>query len=77
MVFLKLAGNVQFIQSEHLLVINCDAAQLPRLYSDVVDRRQKPVGKLVEIYGNIKKPYASVSCRSTKNRIAGEKLYTK
>lgn len=59
------------------MVINCDAAQLPRLYSDVVDRRQKPVGKLVEIYGNIKKPYATVSCRSTKNRIAGEKLYTK
>ncbi|MBN2734813.1 MAG: RNA-binding protein [Methanomicrobiaceae archaeon] len=74
---MKLAGQIRSVVGKHLVVVNCDAAQLPPLYADVVDGRKEPVGKLVEVFGNIKCPCAAVYCRDTKNRTLGEMLYTK
>jgi len=74
---LKLAGQIRSIVGKHLVVVNCDATQLPPLYADVIDRQQRPVGKLVEVFGNIKYPCAAVYCRDTKSCTAGEMLYTK
>jgi RNA-binding protein len=75
---LKLAGQIRSVIGKHFLVIYCDAAQLPQLYADVVDCHQKPVGKLVEVFGNIRKPCATVYCKNTtEDRLQGEKLYTK
>lgn len=74
---MKLAGVIQFIINEHMIVVKCDAAQLPRLHAEVVDRRQKKVGKLIEIFGNIGSPYALIWNTGPERRAAGEKLYTK
>ncbi|WOF15526.1 RNA-binding protein [Methanoplanus sp. FWC-SCC4] len=74
---MKLAGRINSIIGKHIIVVCCDPAQLPRIHTEVVDRRQKPVGKLVEVFGNINAPYATVYCKNTKNRITGEKIYTK
>jgi len=57
------------------LLIQCDASKLPRLYSDVVDRRLRAVGKVVDIFGNIEKPYAAVLCEGTCRTEVGEKLF--
>jgi len=35
-----------------ILVMRCDPAQLPRLYADVLNKRLKPVGKVVEVFGS-------------------------
>ena len=44
-----------------MLIIQCDAAQLPPLYSEVTDRRMKPVGKILDLFGNIKNTLCSGS----------------
>jgi len=57
------------------LLIRCDASKLPRLYSDVMDRRLRAIGKVVEIFGNIEKPYAAVLCTAGCRTEVGEKVF--
>ncbi|HVN65086.1 MAG TPA: RNA-binding protein [Methanomicrobiales archaeon] len=57
------------------MLIQCDASKLPRLYSDVVDRRLRAVGKVVDIFGNIERPYAAVLCKGTCGMEVGEKVF--
>ncbi|MBP1929288.1 rRNA processing protein Gar1 [Methanolinea mesophila] len=37
----------------------------------------KPVGKIIEIFGNVSAPYAAVLCRGQCERLEGEKLFIK
>jgi RNA-binding protein len=60
-----------------MLIIQCEAAQLPGLYSEVIDRKMQPVGKIVDIFGNIKKPYATVICRGRSDIRPDEKVFSK
>ena len=60
-----------------ILIIQCEAAQLPGLYSEVIDRKMQPVGKIVDIFGNIKKPYATVICRGRCDIRPDEKVFLK
>lgn len=60
-----------------ILVIQCDPAQLPRLYSEVLDRRMKTIGTITEIFGNIKTPYAAIVCKSEYNGVSGEKVFAR
>jgi RNA-binding protein len=60
-----------------MLIIQCEAAQLPGLYSEVADRKMQAVGKIVDIFGSIKKPYATVICRGRCDIQPNDKLYAK
>jgi RNA-binding protein len=60
-----------------MLIIQCDAAQLPPLYSEVTDRRMKPVGKILDLFGNVKAPYAAVLCREKCSIKPDEKLFAR
>lgn len=60
---------------KRILVLRCNPAQLPRMYSGVVDRRMKPVGKVVDVFGNVAAPYAAVLCKAECRVAAGEKLF--
>jgi RNA-binding protein len=60
-----------------MLIIQCDAAQLPGLFSEVTDRKMQPVGTIVDIFGNIKAPYATVICRGRCDIQPNDKLYAK
>jgi RNA-binding protein len=60
-----------------MLIIQCDAAQLPALYSEVTDRRMKPVGKILDLFGNVKAPYAAVLCRGNCSIQPSEKVFAK
>lgn len=60
-----------------MLVIQCDPAQLPRLYSEVLDRRMRPVGKITEIFGNIKTPCAAIFCKTEYSGVSGEKVFAR
>ena len=60
-----------------MLIIQCEAAQLPGLYSDITDRKMQPVGQIVDIFGNIKKPYATVICPGRCTIQENDKLYAK
>jgi RNA-binding protein len=62
---------------KRMLIIRCDAAQLPGLYSDVVDRKMQPVGTIVDLFGNVKAPYAAVLCRGQCTIQPNDKLYAK
>jgi RNA-binding protein len=59
------------------LIIQCEAAQLPGLYTDVTDRKMQPVGRIVDIFGNIKKPYATVICRGRCDIRQDDRLYAR
>jgi RNA-binding protein len=62
---------------KRMLIIQCDAAQLPPLYSEVTDRRMKPVGKILDLFGNVKAPYAAVLCRDTCSIRPDEKVFAR
>ncbi|TAJ43356.1 RNA-binding protein [Methanofollis fontis] len=74
---MKLVGPIIKICGSHTLILRCDAAQLPRLYGEVFDRRLRPAGKIVDIFGNVASPFAAVRCRQNCTIRTGEKLYTK
>ncbi len=57
-----------------MLIIQCDAGQLPALYSEVTDKRMKPVGKILDLFGNVKAPYAAVLCREKCAVLPNDKL---
>jgi RNA-binding protein len=73
----KLIGRVENRCGTRTLVVRCDPAQLPRLYAEAVDRKMKPIGRVVDIFGNIKAPYAAVLCRVQCTIPAGEKIFAK
>ena len=60
-----------------MLIIQCEASQLPGLYTDVTDRKMQPVGTIVDIFGNIKNPYATVICPGRCAVQPDDKLYAK
>lgn len=72
---MKAIGNVVHTVGTRLLVIRCDPAQLPRMYSEIVDRRMKAVGKVVDVFGNVAAPYAAVLCKAECRVAAGERLF--
>ena len=72
---MKVVGRAMSIIGKRMLIIQCDAAQLPPLYSEVMDRRMKPVGKILDLFGNVKFPYAAVLCREKCSIRPDEKLF--
>ncbi len=74
---MNVVGRATSTFGSRMLIIQCDAAQLPGLYTDVVDRTMKPVGKIVDIFGNVKAPRAAVVCRGRCTIRPDEKLYAK
>ncbi|RQD81141.1 MAG: RNA-binding protein [Methanocalculus sp. MSAO_Arc2] len=74
---MKFAGRILSICGHRLLVAECDAGQLPPLFGDVVNSRMKPVGRIVDLYGNIASPYATIVCQNDCHVREGEKLYLK
>jgi len=73
----KVVGRAMSTYGSRMLIIHCDAAQLPGLYSEVTDRRTKPVGKIMDLFGNVKSPYALVLCRGPCSVTPGEKLFAR
>ena len=74
---MKVVGRAVSTIGNRMLIIQCDAAQLPALYSEVSDRRMKPVGKILDLFGNVKAPYAAVLCRDKCVVLPNEKIFTK
>jgi RNA-binding protein len=74
---MRAVGRVLHAYGKRMLIVRCDAAQLPRLYSEILDRRMRPVGKIVDIFGNVQVPCATVVCRDRCDIAAGEKLFTR
>jgi len=73
----KVVGRAMNIIGNRMLIIQCDAAQLPPLYSEVTDKRMKPVGKILDLFGNVKAPYAAILCREKCSIRPDEKLFVK
>ncbi|MDD1704694.1 MAG: Gar1/Naf1 family protein [Methanoregula sp.] len=74
---MKVVGRAVSTIGNRMLVIQCDAAQLPALYSEITDRRMQPVGKILDLFGNVKAPYAAVLCRGRCTVQPNDKLFTK
>jgi RNA-binding protein len=50
----------------------------PACYSKVLDKRWRPVGKLIDIFGNVTSPYAAVLTNIDEpSRLIGERLFIK
>jgi len=74
---MNVVGRAVSTFGNRMLVIRCDAAQLPGLYTDVLDRKMEPVGTIVDLFGNVRAPYAAVICRGRCSVQPDEKLYTR
>lgn len=78
MQLVRAIGRVKNKFGRHILIIECDAAKLPRLYSKVLDKRWKTVGKLIDIFGDVASPYAAVLTNIQEpERLIGERLFIK
>ena len=75
--YMKVIGRAMSTIGNRMLIIQCDAAQLPPLYSEVTDRRMKPVGKILDLFGNIKAPYAAILCQKKCTVQPNEKVFAK
>lgn len=73
----KTIGRAMHIVGGRILVVQCDAAQLPRISGEVVDRRMKPIGKVVDLFGSVSKPLAAIQCRVPCLVMSGERLFIK
>jgi RNA-binding protein len=71
----KFAGEVTAVLGRRLLVVKSDAGQLPPLYSEVSDANKRPIGKIVDLYGNIARPYLTVLCNDGVLADVGDSLY--
>ncbi|WP_292425062.1 H/ACA ribonucleoprotein complex subunit GAR1 [Methanoregula sp.] len=74
---MKVVGRAMSTYGSRMFIIQCDAAQLPGLYSEVMDRRTKPVGKIMDVFGNVKSPYALVLTHGPCGVTAGEKVFAR
>ena len=74
---MRLVGRVIHRTGRRLFVIHCDAAQLPRLYSEVTDRRLSPLGRIVDIFGKVEHPYAAVASYPGRIPETGVKVYAR
>ena len=74
---MKTVGRIQHVCGKRMLIVAVDAAQLPPLYATVVDRRHHPVGRIVDLFGNVKSPYAAVLCRDRCEYPVGEKIFSR
>lgn len=72
----KIAGTVIACRGKRLLVAKCDAGQLPPLYTSVSDMENHPVGKIVDLYGSVSKPYVTILCYGeASNSLVNQELY--
>jgi len=76
-VVMKVVGRAVSTVGKRMLIIQCDAAQLPPLYSEVTDKRMRPVGKIQDLFGNVKMPYAAVLCHGNCTVQPNEKIFAK
>ncbi len=74
---MKTVGRIVHVCGQRMLIVTVDAAQLPALYATVVDRRHRPVGRIVDLFGNVKSPYAAVLCHGRCEQPVGEKIFTR
>ncbi|HJJ28158.1 MAG TPA: RNA-binding protein [Methanocorpusculum sp.] len=73
---MKPAGEVTSHIGQRLLIVKSDAGQLPPLYAKVADVCEKPVGKIVDLYGSVAHPYVTVLCETDSAKICeGDILY--
>ncbi len=74
---MKIAGKVVARRGKRLLIAECDAGQLPPLYISVADETNKPIGKIVDLYGSVARPYVTVLCGEDAGEIQpGMTLYS-
>jgi RNA-binding protein len=73
----RLVGRVIHRTGRRLFVVHCDAAQLPRLYSEVTDRRLSPLGRIVDIFGKVEHPYAAVASYPGRTPETGVKVFAR
>ncbi len=74
---MKLAGSVVSRLGRKLLIVESDAGQLPPLYTEVANEQNRPVGKIVDLYGSVSRPYLTILCGEDldSSMRAGDKLY--
>ncbi|MDO5845750.1 MAG: Gar1/Naf1 family protein [Methanocorpusculum sp.] len=74
---MKIAGRVTALRGKRLLIAKCDAGQLPPLYTDVANENEQPVGKIVDLYGSVARPYVTILCcgESSAGVSIGDTLY--
>ncbi|MFY9750781.1 MAG: RNA-binding protein [Methanoregula sp.] len=74
---MKVVGRAMSTYGSRMFIIQCDAAQLPGLYSEVMDRRTKPVGRIMDVFGNVKSPYALILSHGPCSVKPGEKVFAR
>ncbi len=65
--------------AQHLLVVRCDAADHPDIGAEAVDESLSRVGRVVDVFGPVERPYVAVSPAESVRAasLVGQRLYAK
>lgn len=63
----KKLGKIRNISSSGNYIVQSKFA--PKIGSIVIDKRTKEIGKIINVFGNVKKPYVSIRPFNRKNSI--------
>ncbi len=74
-IFVNPTGTVTARLGTRILIAESNAGQLPPLYSTVADGNERSVGKIVDLYGSVSKPYISILCEDSRAVEPGTLLY--
>ncbi|MFB6091385.1 MAG: H/ACA ribonucleoprotein complex subunit GAR1 [Haloquadratum sp.] len=71
-------GTVSRI-AQHLLVVRCDDADHPDIGAEAVDESLSTVGRVVDVFGPVSRPYVAVSPADDVRPASyvGERLYAR
>jgi len=63
-------------RGKRLLIAKSDAGQLPPLYTSVCNIQNEKVGRIVDLYGSVSKPYVTILCENDVNSsLIGQELF--
>jgi len=65
--------------AQHLLVVRCDGADHPDIGTEAVDESLSTVGRVVDVFGPVSRPYVAVSPESSVRpaSVVGQRLYAR
>ncbi|MDI3502092.1 MAG: RNA-binding protein [Archaeoglobi archaeon] len=68
-------GTVLGMSSQRNLIVRMECSEIPKLNSQVFDKRKRRIGFIFDIIGPVSGPYAVVKCEIPPEEVKDEILY--
>lgn len=63
--------------AQNLAIARCEGAEHPDIGREVVDESLSSVGRVVDVFGPVSRPYVAIATSGNPASLVGEKLYAR